>query len=147
MPILSKKRYEDMKIHNRRKHLLSLPNFKMYKTWFNSKQMDINTKDELQSMIGELEELQDISWEEINQRQSKNTQEKSTQTHTEFSAPDGLDYNDNQRIINEKDHLILPCEIHRGITTPTDDLNHPNRTRYYNRTLEKAASKLKNLYE
>ena len=109
--------------------------------------MDINTKDELQSMIGELEELQDIYWEEINQRQSKNTQEKSTQTHTEFSAPDGPDYNDNQRIINEEDHLILPCEIHRGITTPTDDLNNPNRTRYYNRTSEKAASKLKNLYE
>ena len=121
------KRYEDIKIHNRRKHQLSLTNYKIYKTWFNSeeKNKDKNTTTDLQSMIGELEELQDIYWEEINQQQPITTQEKSTQTYTEFNAPDGPDYHNNHRIINENDHLTLPCEIHRGITTPTDDLQNP----------------------
>ena len=98
-------------------------------------------------MIGELEELQDTYWEEINQQQPITTQEKSTQTYREFNAPDGPNYHHNHRIINENDNLTLPCEIHRGITTPTDDLQNPNRTRYYNRTLEKAAYKLNNLSE
>ena len=83
-----------MKIQNRKKHLLSLPNYKLYKRWFNSgKKTDINNTDELQSMVGELKELQGVYWDKINQQPSKSTQDIGTQTHTRRAGLHGKSKN------------------------------------------------------